>query len=116
MSHGQRTNGQRTASRAPRSLSIYRNATKTEFLKFFVYFSVCFLIITTMTSARRIRRLALAVIFTEPESLFGSLSDARQVDKIYGFWQSQYKAGSYGGPFINPNHRAGYLEIIILSP
>src|SRR4030042_5513872 len=49
---------------ASRPLSLYSQATKTEFLKFFVYVSVFFLIITTMTPLRQIRRLVLTIIFT----------------------------------------------------
>ena len=97
-----------------RPLTIYRQATKTEFLKFFVYVSVFFLIITTMTTFRQIRRLVLTIIFTGTGVAFLALCQMlSKSDKIYGFWQSQYKAGGYGGPFINANHLAGYLEMVI---
>ena len=87
---------------ASRPLTIYRQATKTEFLKFFVYVSVFFLIITTMTTTRQIRRLVLTIIFTGTGVAFLALCQMlSKSDKIYGFWQSQYKVGSYGGPFIN---------------
>ena len=99
---------------APRPLTIYSQATKTEFLKFFVYVSVFFLIITTMTTTRQIRRLVLTIIFTGTGVAFLALCQMlSKSDKIYGFWQSQYKAGGYGGPFINANHLAGYLEMVI---
>ncbi|HJX31725.1 MAG TPA: O-antigen ligase family protein [Thermodesulfobacteriota bacterium] len=99
---------------ASRPLSLYSQATKTEFLKFFVYVSVFFLIITTMTTLRQIRRLVLTIIFTGTGVAFLALCQMlSKSDKIYGFWQSQYKAGGYGGPFINANHLAGYLEMVI---
>ena len=117
----------RAMSHEPRSLSIYRNATKTEFLKFFAYFSVFFLIINTMNTFRQIRRIVLTIIFTGTGVAFLALCQIlSKSDKIYGFWQSQQalhkigiyggqigKIGSYGGPFINPNHLAGYLEMVI---
>jgi hypothetical protein len=99
---------------APRSLTVYGHATKTEFLKFFVYVAVFFLIITTMTNARQIRKMVLTIIFTGTSVAFLALCQMlSKSDKIYGFWQSQYKVGSYGGPFINANHLAGYLEMVI---
>ena len=99
---------------APRALSIYAHATKTEFLKFFAYLSVFFLIMTTMTTFGQIRRLVLTVIFTGTGVAFLALCQMlSQSDKIYGFWQSQYKVGSYGGPFVNADHLAGYLEMVI---
>jgi len=98
-----------------RPLTIYGHATKTEFLKFFVYIAVFFLIITTMTNARQIRKMVLTIIFTGTGVAFLSLCQMlSKSGKIYGFWQSQYKIGSYGGPFINANHLAGYLELVIL--
>jgi len=100
---------------APRPLTVYSHATKTEFLKFLVYIAVFFLIITTMTNARQIRKMVLTIIFTGTGVAFLSLCQIlSKSDKIYGFWQSQYKIGSYGGPFINANHLAGYLELVIL--
>jgi len=104
----------RSSFPAPRPLTIYGHATKTEFLKFFVYVSVFFLIITTMTTTRQIRRLVLTIISTGTGVAFLALCQMlSKSDKIYGFWQSQYKAGGYGGPFINANHLAGYLEMVI---
>jgi Lipid A core - O-antigen ligase and related enzymes len=67
-----------------------------------------------MPTYRQIRRLVLTIIFTGTGVAFLALCQMlSNSDKIYGFWQSQYKAGSYGGPFINANHLAGYLEMVI---
>jgi O-antigen ligase len=67
-----------------------------------------------MTTFQQIRRLVLTIIFTGTGVAFLALCQMlSKSDKIYGFWQSQYKVGSYGGPFINANHLAGYLEMVI---
>lgn len=97
-----------------RPLTIYGHATKTEFLKFFVYGAVFFLILNTIKTSAQIKRLVLTIILTGTSVAFlGILQMLSKSDKIYGFWQSQYKIGSYGGPFVNANHFAGYLEMII---
>jgi len=34
-------------------------------------------------------------------------------NKIYWFWLSKYKIGNYFGPYVNPNHFAGYMGMVI---
>ena len=98
----------------PRALTIYGHATKTELLKFFVYGAVFFLVINTIKTYAQIKRLALTIILTGTGVAFlGILQFLSKSDKIYGFWQSQCKIGSYGGPFVNENHFAGYLGMVI---
>jgi len=98
----------------PRPLTIYGHATKTELLKFFVYGAVFFLVINAIKTYAQIKRLVLTIILTGTGvALLGILQFLSHSDKIYGFWQSQYKVGSYGGPFVNENHFAGYLAMVI---
>lgn len=95
-------------------LSIYPHATKTELIKFLGYFAGFFLILTTFTTFAQIKRLVFTIIFTGTGvALLGILQFLSHSDKIYGFWQSQYKQGTYGGPFVNENHFAGYLAMVI---
>ena len=99
---------------ALRPLSIYPHSTKTELLKFFTYSAVFFLIVNNVSTRSQVRRLVLAIIIAGSAVAFlGILQMASGTDKIYWFWQSQYKTGNYFGPYVNPNHFAGYLGMII---
>ncbi|MFH0813051.1 MAG: O-antigen ligase family protein [Pseudomonadota bacterium] len=95
-------------------LSIYRHATQTGFLKFFTYLVVFFLITNTLKTRRQIMRLVLAIIITGAAVGFlGIVQMLSGTDKIYWFWRSHYKIGGYFGPYVNPNHFAGYMEMVI---
>jgi O-antigen ligase len=73
-----------------------------------------FLIINTIRSRNQIMRLVIAIIIAGTIVAFlGIIQMVSRTDKIYWFWQSHYKTGGYFGPYVNPNHFAGYLEMVI---
>lgn len=97
-----------------RPISIYSHETTAELLKFFTYSVVFFLLINTVRTMIQLRRLILAVVVTGVAASFIALLQLLSgTDKIYWFWLSPYKVGDYFGPFVNPNHFAGYLEMVI---
>ena len=98
-------------------ISIYPHATKTEFLKILACIGIFFLIINNLTGAKQIRRVILAIIITgSVVALLGLLQMLSGADKIYWFWQSRYwgeKPPAFFGPYVNNNHFAGYMEMVI---
>ncbi len=99
---------------ANRPLSIYSHATRDEFLKVLAYVAVFFLIINNIKTRDQTRRLVLAIIITGTIVAFlGILQMLSGTNKIYWFWLSKYKIGNYFGPYVNPNHFAGYMGMVI---
>ncbi|RLA93672.1 MAG: hypothetical protein DRG25_04080, partial [Deltaproteobacteria bacterium] len=97
-----------------RSLSIYPHSTKDELFKFLAYIGVFFLIVNTVRSKEQIQRLVIAIIIVGAVIAFlGIMQMVSRTDKIYWFWKSHYKTGGYFGPYVNPNHFASYLEMVI---
>jgi len=97
-----------------RSLSIYPHSTKDELFKFLAYIGVFFLIVNTVRSKEEIQRLVIAIIIVGAVIAFlGIMQMVSRTDKIYWFWKSHYKTGGYFGPYVNPNHFASYLEMVI---
>ena len=97
-----------------RPLSIYSHATRDELLKIFAYVAVFFLIINNIKTRDQMRRLVLAIIITGTIVAFlGILQMLSGTNKIYWFWLSKYKIGNYFGPYVNPNHFAGYMGMVI---
>ncbi|MDL1958520.1 MAG: O-antigen ligase family protein [Deltaproteobacteria bacterium] len=96
-----------------RPLSIYSHATRDELLKFLAYAAVFFLIINNIKTRDQIRRLVLAIVITGTIVAFlGILQMLSGANKIYWFWLSKYKIGNYFGPYVNPNHFAGYMGMV----
>jgi len=99
---------------ANRPLSIYSHATRDELLKVLAYVAVFFLIINNIKTRDQMRRLVLAIIITGTIVAFlGILQMLSGTNKIYWFWLSKYKIGNYFGPYVNPNHFAGYMGMVI---
>jgi O-antigen ligase len=97
-----------------RPLSIYSHATRDELLKFLAYAAVFFLIINNIKTRDQIRRLVLAIVITGTIVAFlGIMQMLSGTNKIYWFWLSKYKIGNYFGPYVNPNHFAGYMGMVI---
>jgi O-antigen ligase len=97
-----------------RPLSIYSHATRNELLKVFAYAAVFFLIINNIKTRDQIKRLVLAIVITGTIVAFlGILQMLSGTNKIYWFWLSKYKIGNYFGPYVNPNHFAGYMGMVI---
>jgi len=99
---------------ANRPLSIYSHATRDELLKVLAYVAVFFLIINNIKTRDQMRRLVLAIIITGTVVAFlGIMQMLSGTNKIYWFWLSKYKIGGYFGPYVNPNHFAGYMGMVI---
>ncbi|MEA3386353.1 MAG: O-antigen ligase family protein [Thermodesulfobacteriota bacterium] len=99
---------------ANRPLSIYSHATRDELLKVLAYVTVFLLIINNIKTRDQMRRLVLAIIITGTVVAFlGIMQMLSGTNKIYWFWLSKYKIGNYFGPFVNPNHFAGYMGMVI---
>ncbi len=97
-----------------RPLSIYSHATKDELFKVLAYVAVFFLIINNIKTRNQIRRLVLAIVITGTIVAFlGILQMLSGTNKIYWFWLSEHKIGNYFGPYVNPNHFAGYMGMVI---
>jgi O-antigen ligase len=96
-----------------KSISIHRHATKTELFKILAYIGVFFLIIYNPTNKNQIRRLILAIILVGCfEAFYGLLEYLSGHQHIF-FFKKKYYTDSVTGTYINRNHFAGYLEMVI---
>ncbi|MBN1550847.1 O-antigen ligase family protein, partial [bacterium] len=92
-------------------LSVCAQSTETEFLKFLTYVAVFFIIINNIRRPEQVKRLVYAIIAVGfSESLYGLLQllSGKQFLSFYP------KAFLISGSFINKNHFAGYMEMVIL--
>jgi len=98
-----------------RSISLYPHATRTGLLKIISYLGVFLLIINYVDSKRRLTRISTVMVFSGIlVALFGIAQKLAEAPKIYWFWEPLFKKdGSFFGPFVNPNHFAGYMEMVI---
>jgi O-antigen ligase len=100
-----------------RSISIYKHTTKAELFKILAYIGVFFLIINNLVTEEQIKRLGVAIIIMGSVVAFlGIIQMASGTDKIYWFWQSVYwkeRPPGFFGPYVNRNHFAGYMEMVI---
>ncbi|MGB8957926.1 MAG: O-antigen ligase family protein [Candidatus Aminicenantales bacterium] len=77
------------------------------------YFLLGFLVLRTFTSAKQIRRLITVIIAMGVlEALYGMFELYRQSPRIL-FYLKPSSLDSVSGTFVNRNHFAGYLEMII---
>lgn len=96
-----------------RPLSIYRYATKTELLKIIAYIGLFFLIINNVKTRKQINRLTLAIILVGCfEAFYGLLEYLSGHQHIF-FFKKKYYTDCVTGTYINRNHFAGYLEMVI---
>jgi O-antigen ligase len=98
-----------------RTLSVYPHATRTEWLKIMSYLGVFLLIVNYVNSKRRLARISTIIVFGGiVVSLLGIAQRVAEASKIYWFWDPVFKKdASFFGPFVNPNHFAGYIEMVI---
>jgi O-antigen ligase len=98
-----------------RTLSVYPHATRTELLKILSYLGIFLLIINYVDSKRKLMRISTIIVFSGIiVALLGILQKVAAAPKIYWFWEPIYKKdASFFGPFVNPNHFAGYIEMIV---
>jgi len=95
------------------ALSLYPLGTELSALQYLACFGV-FLLTVGLCDSRG-KRLGVAWALTcagTVIALLGLRQHWLSPGRIYGFWQSVY-GGAYFGPFVNRNHFAGYLEMIL---
>ncbi|MDP2898403.1 MAG: O-antigen ligase family protein [bacterium] len=86
--------------------------TKTAFIKLLCYVAFYLCLINTMTSRRQIVRvLVVMVLIGFAVSFLGLLQRISGTDKV--FWLIKARSSRFMGAFINENHFAGYMELII---
>ncbi len=96
-----------------RSISLNRSATKNELYKIIAYALLYFLIVNNVNNYRKIRRIFTSiVIFAFSLSLFAIIQRITWNGKIYWFRVLRY-GGEPFGPYVNHNHYAGYIEMVI---
>jgi O-antigen ligase len=96
-----------------KSLSIYRHATRTEFLKILAYIGIFFLIINNIKTRRQVNRLILCIILVGCfEAFYGLLEYLSGHQHIF-FIKKKYYNDCVTGTYINRNHLAGYLGMVI---
>jgi O-antigen ligase len=98
-----------------RTLSVYPHATRTELLKILSYLGAFLLIINYVDSKRKLMRISTVIVFSGIfVTLLGIAQKVAEAPKIYWFWEPLFKKdASFFGPFVNPNHFAGYMEMVI---
>jgi O-antigen ligase len=103
-----------TSTRSPwRPLSLYPYATRTALGEAATYAVVCLLVVNTLQSRAQLSRLLLALLATGTLIAgLGLLQKASGTTKLYWWWQPQF-GGTPFGPYVNRNHAAGYLAMVI---
>jgi len=93
-------------------LSVCSYATMTEWRELIAYFMLFALMVHNVRSPRQIRRLAFLIIAVGLfESLYGMLEYFSGRNQI--FFMKKVSGFTLSGTFINRNHFAGYLELVI---
>src|SRR5262249_30898332 len=96
--------------------SAYRHASFDRFLLYLAYGMICFLLNQTITRTRQLRRIAtVAVIYGNAIAMFAVLQSLSSTNKIYWFRTLQMGGWIYG-PYVNHNHYAGLMEMLIPVP
>jgi O-antigen ligase len=97
-------------------ISAYWHATYIESLKFGAYGVVCFLLVQTLTHNRQVRKIAGALtIFGTGVALFAVLQNLGSPGKLYWLQASRF-GGQVYGPYVNHNHYAGLMEMLVPVP
>lgn len=93
------------------SLSVCPRSTTAEFLKIFAYIAVFFLVINTVRRTKQVKRLLYVILSIGFfEAFYGLLQFVSGQYRIYSY---QIHSAWVGGTFVNKNHFAGCMELII---
>jgi O-antigen ligase len=86
-----------------------------ELLKIIAYGSAFLLILIWVDDRPKLLRVLYLMIATGSLiSAIGMVQRYLGVGKIYGFWTPFFRTdGSFFGPYVNPNHFAGYMALMI---
>nr|HID57819.1 O-antigen ligase domain-containing protein [Desulfobacterales bacterium] len=95
------------------SLSYYRHATIVEALKILSYMGIYFLVLNTVKTRKQLDTIIYVLILVGLfETLYGIGQTFSGKQKIW-WWTNIYDRGWVTGTYINRNHFAGYLEMIL---
>jgi O-antigen ligase len=98
-----------------RALSIYPHRTKVDLVKFLSYAGVFILITVEIREERRIKRIMAALIIAGfLEALYGLYGYFTGDPDILGF-RRIYEMDSATGTYVNRNHFAGYLGVVVFA-
>ncbi len=96
------------------TISICIHQTTRELYKLITYVGVFFLALKIFDSRKRIKRAVIAIFFAGTlEAFLGIFQMLTKTNKIFWFWQSEIKKGGYFGSFVNPNHFANYMGMVV---
>ena len=94
-------------------LTLRPYSTQLALMQFLACFGIFLLVVTFFWSDGARRKLAWTLcgigVFLAVVGLYGHWSPS---EKIYGFWESEH-GGAHFGPFVNRNHFAGFMAMII---
>lgn len=97
-------------------VSAYWHATYAQLLQFISYGLVCFLLVQTLMRNRHIRKLGTGLtIFGVSVAFFAVLQNLSSPDKLFWLQASRFSGRVYG-PYINHNHYAGLMEMLVPIP
>jgi hypothetical protein len=97
-------------------ISSYRHATYSGLLLYVAYGLACFLITQTLTRTTHIRKLATAAaVCGTAVAMFAVLQSLSSNGKIYWLRTPRFGGWIYG-PYVNHNHYAGLMEMLVPIP
>jgi O-antigen ligase len=97
-------------------ISSYWHATSSQLLLFISYGILCFLLVQTLTRSREVRILTTALtIYGSAVALFAILQNLNAPNKLYWLRTPRFGGWIYG-PYVNHNHYAGLMEMLIPMP
>ena len=95
------------------NLSLYNFATCNELTRLLTYTALYFMIVNTVRDRKRIKILIYVLIIMELfQVLYGVAQTYSSSQKIW-WWTNDYGRGWVTGTYINRNHLAGFLEMVI---
>jgi len=102
-----------TESPSWRPLSIDPPATLDALLLFLAYAALFVVVYNLVDSRRRLLRMTRALVaFAALVAFVGLLQDLSGVERVYGLKEMRYGGSPYG-PYVNHNHFAGLMEMMI---
>ena len=97
-------------------VSAYWHATFSQLLLYLSYGILCFLLAQTLSRSREVRRLGTALtIYGCAVALFAVLQNLSAPTKLYWLKTPRFGGWIYG-PYVNHNHYAGLMEMLIPVP
>jgi O-antigen ligase len=97
-------------------ISAYWHATFSQLLLYVSYGVICFLLTQSLTRSREVRTLGVAItIYGTCVALFAVLQNLSAPTKLYWMMTPRFGGWIYG-PYVNHNHYAGLMEMLIPVP